>query len=239
MRLVLILKIFGILIWMFFSCAVGLVMAIFRWGDPSLGSAFARIYAWGTLRIAGISVKFEGLENIPSEKTPVIYVANHQSAIDMSTMGLIYPKNTVLIGKKELKWIPVFGLFYLASGNILIDRQKRTDAVAALGQAVEQMKERNVSIWVFPEGTRNKLGHGLLPFKKGAFYMAIQAQVPIVPIVSETLTPIVSWKGKYFRSGEVTIRILPPIPTQGLNPGDVEKLTQQTRDRMLTALGES
>lgn len=88
-----------------------------------------------------------------------------------------------MIGKKELKWIPFFGYFFWGAGNMMIDRQKRSKAFAGLAQAAQEIKRRAVSIWVFPAGTRHPSGTGMLPFKRGAFYLAVEAQIPIVPVV--------------------------------------------------------
>ena len=236
MRLpILILKMLGIFIWLVLCCCVGLVVALFRWGDPDLDRDFARVYSWGSLKIAGIQVEVRGREHL-EKIVPAVYLANHQSGIDMSTLGTVYPSRTVLIGKKEVRWIPFFGLFFMASGNILIDRKNRSGAIAALDEAVSQMRRRNVAIWIFPEGTRNRQGHGILPLKKGAFHVAIQSGAPIIPIVSSTLTPVVSWKHKRFPGGKVKVQVLPPIPTQGLQLSDVDALADKVRQQMIEAL---
>ncbi len=232
---ILYLKLLGNLLWMFFCCVVGLVMCIFRWGDPRLSRDFARFYSWGTLKISGLRVEIRGQEILDAGR-PAVLVANHQSALDMATFGALYPENTVLIGKKEIRWIPLFGLFYMASGNLMIDRKKSRSAIGVLKEAVDEIKRRQASVWIFPEGTRNRLGEGMLPFKKGAFHMAIQGQVPVIPIVSSTLTPIVSWQKKHFSSGRVILQVLQPISTQGMVMADVDRLSDQVRSRMIEAL---
>jgi len=234
-RIFFFIRILGMVLWLILTCVIGIGFALVQWGNPSLGSTFARFYSWGVLRIAGITVVIEGFENL-TQNQPCIYVANHQSAMDLATFGLIYPKRTVVIGKKEIRWIPFFGIFFLASGNILLDRQRRGKAFASLKKAVDAIRERHVSIWIFPEGTRNPKGEGLLPFKKGAFHMAIQSQVPIVPIVSGPLWPLIHWSDKVMRRGQVRIHVLPPIATTGLTDKDIDRLAAQTRAVMLEAL---
>jgi 1-acyl-sn-glycerol-3-phosphate acyltransferase len=229
------LRILFCFLWLLLSCAIGLVLCVFRWGDRNLDRDFARIFSWGILKITGIQVHVEGAENL-SRHQPCIYVANHQSGLDMATFGSIYPCKTIVIGKKELKWIPLFGLFFAASGNIMIDRKKRDHAISGLSQAVEAMKTHGVSIWIFPEGTRNQSGRGLLPFKKGAFHMAIAGGVPIVPILSAPLENLVSWESRKLNSGKVKIQVLSPISTEGMNSQDVDRLSSLVRDRMLEAL---
>ena len=154
----------------------------------------------------------------------------------MATYGLLFPTKTLVIGKKELKWIPGFGLYFMASGNIMIDRKNRRKAVAGLGEAVAAARDKGLSIWIFPEGTRNISGEGLLPFKRGAFHTAIAAGIPIVPIVQSPFVSLISWKNKVLGGGSVEIRILPPISTTGMTSADVEKLSNLTRAKMLEAL---
>ncbi len=224
--------------WLVFSCVIGLILCLFRWGDIDLDRDFARIFSWGVLRITRVTVQAKGLEKIEKPQ-PCVYVANHQSGFDMATFGTLFPKRTVVIGKKELLWIPFFGIYFIASGNILINRQRRLKAIAGLSQAAEAILNRKVSIWIFPEGTRNRLQEGLLPFKKGAFYMAIEAGVPIVPIVSSSLKTILPRRGCRLSGGIVRIKVLDPIPTQGLTPQDVDLLARQIREKMLAALSEN
>lgn len=227
-----------ICLWLVFSCLLGLIGCIVRWGDLNLDHYFGHLFAWGTLRIAGIRVIAEGTEHLSQKHQPCIYAANHQSGMDMATFGSLYPKRTVVVGKKELLYIPFFGLFFKAAGNIIINRQKRVSAISGLSAAVEQIKAKQVSVWIFPEGTRNRSDDHMMPFKKGAFYMAIQAQVPIVPIVSTPLDKLVNWHKKIMPGGTVRIRVLPPIDTQGMTTADAESLSKLTRDRMMAALQE-
>lgn len=231
------LKLPLICLWLVFSCLLGLIGCLVRWGDINLDHYFGHLFAWGTLKISGIRVVAEGTEYL-SVSQPCIYAANHQSGMDMATFGSLYPKRTVVVGKKELLYIPFFGLFFKAAGNIVINRQKRVSAISGLSGAVAQIKAKRLSIWIFPEGTRNRTSEPMMPFKKGAFYMAIQAQVPIVPIVSTPLDGLVNWSKKIMRSGTVRIRVLPPILTDGMTTADADRLSQETRERMLVALRE-
>lgn len=225
------------LVWMMISAVIAMPLALVRWKNSNNNVLFGKIYGPIARLIMGIRVEISGLEN-HSAHQPCIYVVNHQSGVDMTTMAQIYPPNTVLIGKKELRYIPFFGLMYEAFGNILINRQDRTNSVAGLNQAVAAIREKKVSIWIFPEGTRNKAGIGLLPFKKGAFHMAIAAQVPLVPIVCSNLLPCVNFEKKYARSGKVKVRILPPIFTKGRTSAELAQVLDETRQSMLQALEE-
>lgn len=230
------LRILVVGIWIVLICTWGLIKSIIRWGDTNLGTEFARAYSKFTLKVFGIDVELEGTENLNNQ--PCIYTLNHQSNFDMATFGLAYPQNTVIIGKKELIWIPFFGLFYKASGNIMIDRKKITKAKGSLDQVVEAIKNRNVSVWVFPEGTRNRSGEGLLPFKKGPFHMAIGAQVPVVPLVCSSMNKAIDWKNKKIVGKKMKIKILPPIFTNGMTDNDVSTLTEKVRNIMLETVNE-
>ncbi len=229
-------RLFLMLIWVIVSALVVLPLALFRWKNAENNSLFARVYAKPALALMGIRIRMEGASYL--ETRPAIFVANHQSGLDLAVMSGIYPPGSVVIGKKELRLIPVFGLMFEAFGNILIDRQDRSNALSGLNQAVATMKRGNLSAWIFPEGTRNPAGDDLLPFKKGAFYMAIQSQSPIVPIVCSRLERLVSFKRKASRRGELIIRVLPPISTVGLTNSDVEPLLRKTRETMRAALLE-
>src|SRR6185437_9234683 len=132
---------------------------------------------------------------------PCIYVANHQGSLDIATFGSFYPRKTVVIAKKEILYLPVLNLYFKAAGNLLIDRGNRSRAVASLAKAVRAIREKGASVWIFPEGTRNRTADPILPLKKGAFHMAIEAQVPVVPVICAPIRGILDWKA--VRSGGV------------------------------------
>jgi lysophosphatidate acyltransferase len=224
------------LLWMMLSSLIAMPLPFLRWKNPENNFHFARLYGPVARWIMGIRVIIEGEENL--QIRPAIYVVNHQSGLDMTTLTAAFPRGAVVIGKKELRRIPVFGILFEACGNILIDRKDRANALSGLNAAVEAMKARNLSAWIFPEGTRNASGDGLLPFKKGAFYMAVQAGAPVVPIVCSRVNHLVSFEEKYSRSGTVVIRALAPIPTTGIRANQIESLLQNTREAMLVALRE-
>lgn len=141
------------------------------------------------------------------ELAPVMYVANHQNNYDLFTLPAVVPKNTVSMGKKSLKWIPFFGQMYWLSGNILIDRGNRSKAMDTLSRSAKKIIETQLSVWMFPEGTRS-YGRGLLPFKTGAFHTAMNAKVPVVSVcMSSTHNKI---KLNRWNNGKVYIDIMAP-----------------------------
>ncbi len=225
------------LVWMIIASFLSLSFALVRFGNVDNNRFFGYIHGPVARWILGIKLVVHGAEHVKVHQ-PCIYTANHQSGIDMAVMQPLFPPNTVMIGKKEVIYVPIWGLLYVAFGNIRIDRKDKKNAIAGLDVAVSQMKRKNCSIWLMPEGTRNQTGEGLLPFKKGAFHMAIQAQRPVVPILSASLGRFVNFKTKIAKGGVLHVAMLPPIETRGMTLSDVDRLTQETREKMLVALEE-
>ncbi|MBL7715117.1 MAG: 1-acylglycerol-3-phosphate O-acyltransferase [Bdellovibrionales bacterium] len=239
------LRSLGFFFWIMIVSILGILVLPFRWGDRNLDRDYARVFSWLALKIASVRVfiqkdgkalsRAEVAQTLEAHQ-PCVYVANHQSGLDMAIFGSLCPSRTVVTGKKELMYIPFFGLFYVGAGNILLNRQKSSSAIAALKDAAGRMQKENLSVWMFPEGTRNKEGRGLLPFKKGPFHLAIAGQVPIVPIIASSLAEVANWQSKGFSGGDVRMEIMAPIPTQGMTEADVLKLSDRVRAQMLAAL---
>ena len=223
--------------WFLAASFAAMAFLPFRWKDPSMGAVFARILYRGVPYIFGFRTRVENQHHLYVNQ-PCIYVVNHQSNLDIFTMAALFPYRTVVIGKKELKWLPLFGLFFIGSGNIVIDRSNRTHALAGLDAAAKHIKESGASVWIFPEGTRNRGAAEMLPFKKGAFHLAIKAQVPIVPIVHQHLFSYARMHDYKFVPGEVLVRVLEPVPTEGMTGEDVGRLMGEVRSRMQAALAD-
>ena len=159
---------------------LGLLLGICRPFNPDNSRLCARLYSMPALRILRLNLQRDAKGLLEHQRSCVI-IANHQSNYDLYVLGRVVPERTVSIGKKSLKWVPFFGQLYWLAGNVLIDRGNAQQAKQAMLTTTETLQHQDTSIWVFPEGTRNK-GQGLLPFKKGAFQMAIAAGVPIIPV---------------------------------------------------------
>ncbi|KAK8858442.1 hypothetical protein IAR55_002669 [Kwoniella newhampshirensis] len=167
-----------------------------------------------------------------------VMVGNHQSFVDILYLGRIFPKHAAIMAKKSIKMIPGLGWFMLLSGTVFINRSNNKSAVASMTQAGEDMKRKRISLWIFPEGTRHMSAEpDLLPFKKGAFYLAVQSGVPVVPVVCQNYHHLFDGKTR-FRRGTLRIKVLPPIRTTGLTAADVPDLMNKTRDLMLATLQE-
>jgi len=123
------------------------------------------------------------------------------------------------------------------SKSVFIDRANRATARAAFDGAAKVMQTERQSVFIFPEGTRSyATSPELLPFKKGAFHLAIQAQVPIVPIVVANYSHVLNVKERKFKPGVIPVSVLPAISTKGLTAADADSLTTKTRDAMMDEL---
>jgi len=160
---------------------------------------------------------------------PVVYVANHQNNYDMFTVANAVQRGTVTVGKKSLKWIPIFGQMYWLTGNILIDRKNKNKAMSTMNVTISKILQSKLSIWMFPEGTRSR-GRGLLPFKTGAFRTAIQANVPIVPICASNQEGTI--KLGRWNNGKIIIEILDPIYIPQDNTTNVRIIADKTHALM-------
>lgn len=214
-------------IWFCIACTIGFFVSVVLWRNPSNGHRFARILAPGVLPLLKLRVRLVNPERLLDHQ-PCVYVANHQSNIDLFIFCHFYPPRTVVTGKKEVFWIPFFGVMFYAMGNVILDRKRRDRAVETLNRAVERIRDDRVSVWIFPEGHRNAK-RPMLPFKKGAFHLAQQAGVPIVPVVCGDHTRLFDPGKRLLRGGTVEVRFLEPIPT-----GDksIDALIEETRARM-------
>jgi 1-acyl-sn-glycerol-3-phosphate acyltransferase len=219
------------LAWLLVMSIYGILAVPFLCWGRKLNSSVAHFGGWGLQRILGIRIQLESSGPLEDQQ-PCVYVCNHQDNLDVMVFGSIFPENTIVVGKKEIGWIPFFNLFYVAGGNILLDRKHRTRAISGIIAAGQKVRQRGRSVMIFPEGTRNRSGLGLLPFKKGAFHLAIAGQLPIVPLVASPLGPLLSYSEKRITPGTVRIRRLDSIPTQGLTQEDLGALLQKTRDIM-------
>jgi lysophosphatidate acyltransferase len=188
--------------------------------------------------LTGVRIEVEGAEHLQKEEARVI-VANHQSSLDVLIMTAIVPPNCVVIAKRSLRFIPLFGTYMVMARNILIDRKNHQCSMAMLSKAGESIKNEQLSVFVFPEGTRSRLAEAsMLPFKKGAFHLAQQAQVPVVPAVFSNYRHIFNSTERIWRSGVIRVKILPPRSTEHLTPEKITYFMNEVREDMLKTLKE-
>ncbi|EME45278.1 hypothetical protein DOTSEDRAFT_71099 [Dothistroma septosporum NZE10] len=199
----------------------------------------ARAFKYTMLLFTGIWFEIHDEKDWLNTTRPAVLVGNHQTELDVLMLGHVFPQYCSVTAKKSLKYWPFLGWFMALSKTVFIERASREQAVAAFAKAAEQMHSAKQSVFIFPEGTRSYYDHpDLLPFKKGCFHLAIQAQVPLIPIVVANYSNVLNVKKKKFVPGSVPIRVLEPIETKGKTKDDVDALLEETRRKMLTALKE-
>lgn len=184
------------------------------------------------LRVLGIRVELRNRQRL-TESMPCVFVGNHQHTFDIFVHGFIMPRDTVTIGKTAVRYIPVFGWIFVLSGNILLDREKHDSALASMALAAREMIARKKSIWIFPEGTRSGK-RGLLPFKKGAFNLAVEAKRPMVPVVTSSYFKALDLKK--WNAGTVIVEVLEPVHTERFQLAEVPRLAAEVHQNMLQKL---
>lgn len=209
-------------------CLLGLVVCLARPFDPENNRLLGRVLAHVGRWTLGMARPVSGLEHIPQDR-PTVIIANHQHNDDLFVMGDLLPPRTVTVGKHALIWTPFFGQVFWLGGNVLINRAKSHQAVAAIQATSDAITRERKSLWVFPEGTRSH-GKDMGRFKKGAFHAAIAAGAPITMICASAYNG--RTHGFAGRHEPVEIRILPPVETAGLTTDDLPELMTRCRQQM-------
>ncbi len=184
-------------------------------------------WAVGILWGSRVKVAMDHPERFGAGRSQVL-VSNHQSWFDVFSLAAALPVPFSFVGKKELSRIPFLGHAWEKVGHVAIDRADHQSALESLTAVDRQIRDGGRTIIMFPEGTRSPTGR-LGRFKKGAFVMAIKAQVPVIPVAlvgSRRVMRKGSWR---IRPGRVTIRVGHPIDTSGLTLRDRDRLTQEAR----------
>ena len=187
----------------------------------------SRLWAPGLLIGAGATLRVEGLDRVDFSR-PHVFVANHQSIIDICALFRALPVPIRFVIKQELAKMPFIGWYARAMGMVFIERGHAREAVERL-HAVVSLVRAGDNLCAFPEGTRSRDGL-VRPFKGGAFQVALQAGVPVVPIAIDGSGAVLPASGFRVRPGTITLRIGEPIPTVGLHAGDRHALAQRAHD---------
>ncbi len=192
-----------------FLGTIAIIISFFtRTGNPV--HIIARIWARGILYVSRIRVRVIGLNKIDPSQS-YVYMSNHQSNFDIPVLLAHLPVQFRWLAKAELFKIPLFGRAMRGAGYVEIDRFNRESAFQSIEEAAGKMKD-GVSVMIFPEGTRSRDGR-IRPFKKGGFVMAVDAGVPIVPIVLQGTWSIMDKSSLRINTGEVVMNIENPIVT--------------------------
>ncbi|SRR5258706_1461599 len=191
---------------------------------------------WGAktwLRACGAKVKVTGSENIDPDRS-YVFASNHRSYLDTATLFFCAGQKMGLVAKKELLKIPVLGQGIGFVNIIAIDRSNPERAIASMQKARDVMAD-GYSFGVFVEGTRGMPGE-LLPFKKGAFHLALQTGAAIVPVAIKNTDWMMGKRTGVAYAGKIEMVLLPPIETAGLESDDVMELLRKTRSAIANEL---
>jgi 1-acyl-sn-glycerol-3-phosphate acyltransferase len=185
------------------------------------------LWAPGLLHGALARLRVEGIENVDWSR-PHVFVANHQSIIDVCALFRALPVPLRFVLKQELATVPFIGWYARAMGMVFIERGKAHSAARSLNAAADLL-ERGATLCAFPEGTRSRNGE-LRPFKGGVFQAAIAAQVPVVPVAIEGSGVVLPPSGFRVRPGTIRVRVGAPIPTLGMQAHERAQLARRAHD---------
>lgn len=185
------------------------------------------------MRIAGVKLTVTGKENIPTNE-PVIFIANHCSHLDIGVLCGSLPVNLHFLGKKELMWTPVVGWYMFVAGHIFVDRSNRKKAIVSIAKAAKKIS-KGKSLIIFPEGTRSKSGK-IGVFKKGAFHLALQANVKIIPVTINGTYKVWKPDSSQITPGNVTVFIGKPIDQKQYSKETISAFANEGMNRVLENL---
>ena len=198
-------------------------LAVTTWGE--FGSA-----------LAGIKVRSRG-ENHLWARRPAVFLFNHQSAIDVLLIAKLLRRDFTAIAKQEIAANPLVGPVFRVADTVFVDRKNQAKAIEALKPVVDTL-HGGLSVAIAPEGTRSA-GDRLGPFKKGPFHIAMQAGVPVIPIVIHNATDVLPKGGFFVRPSTVFIDVLEPIETDRWTAATVDRHVAFVRDRFLEQLRQN
>lgn len=194
-----------------------------------------RDFAGTALTLAGIKLNIKGEDNLWKHR-PAVFVTNHQSILDGFIAPHLVQRNITVMGKKEARDMPIIGRTMEAAGFIMFDRSDHEAGLAACARAAEDVRN-GYSLLIAPEGTRTYTSK-LKPFKKGGFHVAMQAEVPVVPIVIKNAASFWPRGENFVRPGTVEVEVLEPVPTDDWTPENLGEKVDAIRNSFLQALGQ-
>lgn len=187
--------------------------------------------------LIGMNIKVNGEQHLWSQR-PAVFVFNHQSKADVVITAKLLRRDIVGVGKQEIKKeTPILGMVMELGGVVFIDRADGASAISAMQPLVDAMRKDGKSVVIAPEGTRT-VSPKLAPFKKGAFHLAMQAGVPIVPIVIHNAGDVAPKGDFVFRPATVNVDVLPPVDTSGWRVDTIDEHVREVRNMFARALGQ-
>ncbi len=190
---------------------------------------FSRAWSWCIMKTIMSPVKVTGLDKIDTTK-PHVYAVNHASAMDIPVLYVYLPFQFRIVFKKELLAYPIVGWQLKRSGQVCIDQQKPTNSIAAIRSAVKSLKA-GMPLVIYPEGGRTPDGE-IKPFLPGAFFLAIKAQVDIVPVALIGTYELLPMDTYHIKCRPLEMRVGEPISTAGMSMRGLEAVSEQVRKAM-------
>ncbi len=214
--------------------AAAVIVSLVRPSSPVLDSITR---SWGRTwcRAAGVKLAVEGLEHIDNDRTYVV-VSNHRSAFDIFAHFAVLPVPIRFLAKTELFKIPLFGAAMRRIGIVEVDRSGGRATYQSINQGARRNMERGRSLMIYPEGTRPRDGV-MMGFKKGAFSIARNLGAPILPTAITGSREVWQPGTKLIRSGKITVKIMEPIPTEGMMMSDLDGLRDRVHAMVSEAVG--
>ena len=186
--------------------------------------------------LIGLHLKIKGEHHLWSHR-PAVFIFNHQSNVDLVIVARLLRRDITGVGKREIRDMPIVGRIMEAAGVVLIDRRNTANAIEAMTPLVDAMRVEGKSVCLSPEGTR-AITPKLARFKKGAFHLAMQAGVPIVPIVIHNSGDVQPKGDILYHPGTVEIEVLPPVDTSNWSLSKIEDHVTEVRNMYLQALDQ-
>ncbi len=205
--------------------AISIVLIALLLKKQTLITALLRFWGSWVIKVAGIKVKLHGLENIDTD-TQYVILGNHESSLDIFLTLSKIPLPFRIVAKAELRKMPLVGIAMERGLFPLIDRKNRSSAIKSLNGTFDKMKQNNLSVLVFPEGTRSGNGR-LIPFKKGSFVLAIDNKLPILPVVMCGAGRINPPGTIWIKGSKIDMYFLPPVPVSEIENADHTALRDQ------------
>jgi putative phosphoserine phosphatase/1-acylglycerol-3-phosphate O-acyltransferase len=190
------------------------------------------------LRLAGLDVDVVSGKEHLTEARPCVFVFNHQSKLDgQILLSLLGGRQLAGVAKAEIGRVPGIGRFLTGAGVVYVERSDSARARAAVEPLVAKLRDERVSVVLAPEGTRMATPR-LGPFKTGAFHLAMQAGVPVVPVVIRNAAEL-QWRGGVLLNpGTIEVAVLPPVDSAGWRPETVRAHAAEVRDMFVTTLAD-
>ncbi len=219
------------------SFAAGLPILMLTGSRRKARNFSMSVFADTASALIGLEMNVKNEHHLWSHR-PAVIIFNHQSKSDVTIMASLVRRDMVGIGKQEIKKIPIIGQVMQYAGTVFIDRKNKDSSIESMKPLIKMMHDEQVCVCIAPEGTRSVSKH-LEPFKKGAFHIAMQAQVPIVPVVIHNAIDSAAKGQFFFNPCTVDVEILEPIDTSDWKVETIDQHIADTRQLYVEALSTS